>query len=395
MSIGKSRKRRTLILEDWEVALIKAMFKTIKNDQDILPYFSRPTRSINHRVIAEIRTNRRSPNIPPATVKELKTFLDLWPDCDPNTGLSIRGDELLIKAREAMISAVHIFNSAGITFRTELFIVTAIIAWTYLLHAWFKKEGINYKYDDTKAKYGRDRYWDLSQCLASKHCPLGDAPSNNLKFLIGLRDEVVHESTNLDETIGAHLQSCCINFNEALKKNFGERQSLEKRLSIALQFVSFGADQKEILKKAATLPPNIASFIGDFEGKLTEAELEDHAYRISIALIPIAKNRPTGADRAVYQVSTGSEAADEITQIIFKDRAKQRYIASQIVDIAKKRGFEKFNLHKHTALWKDRDGKNASKGYGCPGDYKDSWVWFDSWLAIVLKHCEDGSDLYK
>ena len=50
-------------------------------------------------------------------------------------GLSLRGDELLIKAREAMIAAVHTFNSAGLTFRAELFIVTAIIAWTCLLHA--------------------------------------------------------------------------------------------------------------------------------------------------------------------------------------------------------------------------------------------------------------------
>ena len=38
-----------------------------------------------------------------------------------------------------MIAAVHIFNSAGLTFRAELFIVTAIIAWTYLLHAWYRR----------------------------------------------------------------------------------------------------------------------------------------------------------------------------------------------------------------------------------------------------------------
>ena len=35
------------------------------------------------------------------------------------TGLSLRGDELLIKAREAMIAAVHTFNGAGLHFRAE------------------------------------------------------------------------------------------------------------------------------------------------------------------------------------------------------------------------------------------------------------------------------------
>lgn len=34
-----------------------------------------------------------------------------------------------------MIAAVHTFNGAGLTFRAELFIATAMIGWTYLLHA--------------------------------------------------------------------------------------------------------------------------------------------------------------------------------------------------------------------------------------------------------------------
>lgn len=89
---------------------------------------------------------------------------------DAETGLTLRGDELLIKAREAMIAAVHTFNGAGITFRAELFIVTSIIAWTYLLHAWFRREGVNYRYrnaDGTikKTKQNVDRYWELGECL--------------------------------------------------------------------------------------------------------------------------------------------------------------------------------------------------------------------------------------
>jgi hypothetical protein len=91
-------------------------------------YFTRPTRSINHRAIAEIRTGARHANVKAATQDELDSFLAIWPEIAPETGLNLRGDELLIKAREAMIAAVHTFNSAGLTFRAELFIVTAIIA---------------------------------------------------------------------------------------------------------------------------------------------------------------------------------------------------------------------------------------------------------------------------
>jgi hypothetical protein len=51
-------RRRGNKPERWKIALIKAMVTDGRwpNDQDILAYFTRPTRSINHRAIAEIRT---------------------------------------------------------------------------------------------------------------------------------------------------------------------------------------------------------------------------------------------------------------------------------------------------------------------------------------------------
>jgi len=150
--------------------------RSIYNDQDILAYFTRPTRSVNHRVIGEIRTEAKHRAIKVATAQELEEFLSSWPDVDPQSGLSLRGDELLIKAREAMIAAVHVFNSASLTFRAELFIVTSIIAWTYLLHAWYRREGIDYRYYEAGmvklTKQGAERYWELGKCLRHEKCPI-------------------------------------------------------------------------------------------------------------------------------------------------------------------------------------------------------------------------------
>ena len=54
-----SRRRRGNTIEKWEVALIKAMLaRKGSNDQDILAYFTRPTRSVIHRAIGEIRTEK-------------------------------------------------------------------------------------------------------------------------------------------------------------------------------------------------------------------------------------------------------------------------------------------------------------------------------------------------
>src|SRR4051812_31389644 len=112
-------RRRVKSLERWEVALVKAMIgdrQRWPNDQDILAHFTRPSRSVNHRAIAEIRNGAKHAAVRAASAEELESFLATWPEIDPSTGLSLRGDELLIKAREAMIAAVHVFNSAGLIF---------------------------------------------------------------------------------------------------------------------------------------------------------------------------------------------------------------------------------------------------------------------------------------
>ncbi|MER9865459.1 DUF3644 domain-containing protein, partial [Mesorhizobium sp. M0185] len=187
------------------------------NDQDILAYFTRPTRTVNHRLIGEIRSGAKHKDVKAADEEDLNAFISAWPDVDYDTGLSRRGDELLIKARESMIAAVHVFNSAGLTFRAELFIVTAVIAWTYLLHAWFKREGVDYRYAAEKTKEGADKYWELGHCLKQGNCPAKGAVAKNLEFLLAIRHEIEHRSTNrIDDALGAKLQACAINFNDAV-----------------------------------------------------------------------------------------------------------------------------------------------------------------------------------
>lgn len=152
------RRKKGNNLERWEIALVKAMLtRGGYNDQDILAYFTRPTRSVNHRVISEIRADKKHKGVKASTNETLDTFLTHWPDVDPQTGLNLRGDELLIKSREAMIAAVHTFNGAGLTFRSELFIVTSVIAWTYLLHAFFKREGIDYRHKTKKGDIAKTK----------------------------------------------------------------------------------------------------------------------------------------------------------------------------------------------------------------------------------------------
>ena len=72
-------RRRGNRLERWEISLIKAMVTDGRwpNDQDILAYFTRPTRSINHRAIAEIRTGAKHTALKVSTPER---FYSGWPE---------------------------------------------------------------------------------------------------------------------------------------------------------------------------------------------------------------------------------------------------------------------------------------------------------------------------
>ena len=133
----KTKRRRGNALEKWEVGIVKAMLaKQDRTDQDILAYFTRPTRSVNHRLIGQIR---KGPVHSEAGRRDgRRVSRKLAGRRPPNRPEPSRGSAQLIKAREAMIAAVHNFNGAGLHFRAELSNVTAIIAWTYLHHAYFK-----------------------------------------------------------------------------------------------------------------------------------------------------------------------------------------------------------------------------------------------------------------
>jgi hypothetical protein len=395
-------RKRGNTLDRWEIALIKAMLaRGGYNDQDILAYFTRPTRSINHARILEIRTGAKHAAIKAASSDELDEFIATWPNVDPETGLSLRGDELLIKAREAMIAAVHIFNSAGLTFRAELFIVTCVIAWTYLLHAWFRREGIDYRYKEAdgsvrKTKQGADLYWELGKCLRNEHCPISSAAVKNLDFLLQLRHEIEHRCTNrIVDAVSAKLQACCLNFNDAIKMLFGAQYGLERRLPIALQFVTFTADQRAALKKASTLPAHIEAFIDAFEHGLTEEEYADRAYRYRVAFVPIVGNRASSADVAIEFVRADSDEGREINRVLLKEVDKRRYTAKQVWELMQAEGYPRFNQQAHTALWKELDAKNPAQGFGRDGDYKGTWVWYDKWIDRVRAHCQEQAERYR
>lgn len=385
-------RRSTNTLQKWEVAIVKAMLGKNYVAQNIHAYFSRPTRSINQARISGIRDGTAHVAVKSASEAELDAFLAAWPDIDPTTGLHLKGDELLIKAREAMIAAVHTFNSGGLFFRAELFIVTSIIAWTYLMHAYYKREGTDYKYTKAgavqKTKNGADKHWELGQCIAHGGCPLEKGVVDNLNFLTEIRHEIEHQSTNrIDDALSAKLQACCINFNDAIKALFGKEFALEKRLPIALQFVTFDGGQRAKLL-GQDLPPNVATAMDNFHNGLSEEEQADPKFRYRVAFVPKVTGNASKADLAVEFVKPGTPEAKNVERVLLKETERPKYRPSEIVAKAKAAGFADFGIYDHTKLAEQLGARNPGKGYGV--SVAGQWYWYDGWFEKVIEKLNEG-----
>lgn len=378
-----------------------------EHDQTILAYFTRPDRTVNHGRIKEIHWAMAGPPMPKAAEKyqhqpianneELENFLSGYPETDPRTGLHLVHDELLIKSREAMLLAVQAFNNPTMYFKAEIFIVSSVISWTYLLHFYFKRKGIDYVYQKNGqpdlTPHGQPRHYELAKCLKIEVCPLEAGEKRNLEYLLGLRHEIEHRmTTRIDDAIGAKLQACCLNFNTAIKRLFGRRCGFDRELSIALQFARVSVGQRAITVLHKELPSHIASYNTAFDESLSEEELNDPSYAYRVTLVPRTINNPRKADEIFEIVPQGSVEADKINTVL-RDREPNKYLPSHIVQKMGELDFKKFTMHHHTALWKKLAAKAPKKRFGT--NIAGTWYWYDQWLEEVRKHCEAEGARYR
>ena len=311
-------------------------------------------------------------------------------------------NELISKSQEAALAAIQIFNNPSVTFKSETFIVLMMIAWTYLLHAYYRQEGIEYRYYKQRAKRrifertkdGSFKHWELRRCIEEPRCPLDNETKKNILFLLGLRNEIEHRmSPELDNYMSARYQACCLNYNHYLKKLLGSKYGIDRYLSYALQFTQLSEEQITP-EREVNISPNIKAYIAKFDEQLTQAELDSPRFAYRLIFVRKLAGKPGRADRVIEFVKSDTELAKSINKQywVLKEVEKPKFLPSQIVDRMRKEGFVKFNMHHHTQLWKKMDGKNPSKGYGVL--IAKTWYWYERWLEIVRQHCKSNSNKY-
>lgn len=376
----RMRKREGRLTTE-EEGIVKALLSQGWRNQDIQALISTGRNAtINSARITEVKQNSA---ISPAGDEVVKFYKLKKQSFDPRTGLNIFHDERLIRAREAMIVAVQIFNSPTLKFKTEIFAVLAHIAWTYLMHEYHVRRKVKIIGDDGRSLL-------LSQMLRRNDCPLSAGIKRNLEAMTTIRNEVEHKILGQgDFTFLPIFQACCLNFDKIISELFGVALSLQSELAFSLQFAKMNIEQLSGLQKYA-IPDHILALDARLQEGLTEEELADLEYQFKVVYTLDSASK----SRAHIQfVHPDSAEGKEISNVLVKYKTADDlypYKPNKVVKLVSQRSGRKFTSHNHTQAWRlyaarprhgAKNPEETNKDYciyhPAHGDYTYSEKWIE------------------
>lgn len=201
--------------------------------------------------------------------------------------------------------AVKLYNDPSEKRSFESFIVHMHLAWLYLLHAEFQRDGIDYRYrqKDNPRRFekvdGEPKTWELAKCIVERW-PHLTAVRANIEFFIALRNKIEHHYTRFQQelalAVGGKSQALLLNFEEEMTDQFGVRFSLATKLRFPVFVGSFTAEGQQALEQLqAKLPKGLKQFIVQCTRDVPSDVREDNKYDMRLRVyLELVKNPATG-----------------------------------------------------------------------------------------------------
>lgn len=323
--------------------------------------------------------------IEPETDDEIARFRYEKSLVDLKSGLSPIDDERLYRSREAMLAAVENFNSPTKLFKIQIFPVLSQIAWTYLLHEYYERKGVEIVNEDGNSLL-------LSQMLNREDCPLGEDVKKNLSALKILRDNVEHKLlSSIGRTYWTLFQANCLNFDQTIRKLFGERTGLQDSLSLSLQFGKMQVDQ---LAKLQTydLTPAIEAIDQAIIDQVGISGKEGPSYKFKVSY---HFEKATKGDSHIVFNNNNPDTGKVSNILMQKVVGDELWTHKPTTVIAKVREHtgENFTSHHHQLAWKKfgaRPRKGAKNPSDCKKDYchfhsaHNDYTYSDKWVEFLV-----------
>lgn len=386
-------RKREGALTAAEKPVVKALLAKGWRNQDIqaLVNIGRDA-TINSARITEAKNDE---SIGVAEDEEVEFFQLRKNSFDSKTGLNLYDHERLVRAREAMILAVQVFNSPSVRFKTEVFTMLANVAWTYLMHEHYDRRSVRIVDRDGRSLL-------LSQMLDRHDCPLSKGMRDNLRGMKILRDDVEHKLLGrADSRWLALFQACCLNFDKAMCELFGDQLTLSHDLAFALQFAKLNFEQVTTLNRYE-IPGEIDAVDARLREGMTNAQVADleYQFRVVYTLDAVTKSR------AHFQfVQPDSAEGKDIRNVLVQHKLADHLYPHKPGDVVRTvvaATGAAFTQHNHTQAWRKfaarpRNGatqpENTNRDFcvfhAAHGDYTFS----DQWVQKLIAVCMDTQQL--
>ena len=326
-----------------EKSVIKALLNDGWRNQDIQALINtgRPA-SINFGRIAGIKADDK---VEPATKQQVDAFQRKKLLFDHVTGLCPIDNERLVRAREAMILAVELFNTPRIAFKTGVFSMLANVAWTYLLHEFYERRGV-----EIVKKHGFSLL--LSQMIVNDDCPISKACKQNLAALGEIRNIVEHRTIgSFDRKWLPLFQSTCLNFEKTLTELFGPRLTLGRELGFSLQFAKMTTEEIAALE-GFELPEHIAALDANLAARLEEGDADNLEYQFKV----IYTLTNASKTKAHFQfIQPDSAEGKEIQNVLLKYKPLDDLYPlkpGDVVNLVAGKSERNFTSDRHQRAWK-------------------------------------------
>lgn len=340
---------------------------------------------------ARITGVKQDATIDAASDEEVEFFQIRKSSYDPKTGLNLFDDERLIRAREAMVLAVQVFNSPALRFKAEVFAMLVNVAWTYLLHEHYDRKKVTIVDKDGRSLL-------LSQMLDRQDCPLSKGMKDNLRALKILRDDVEHKLLGRADARWLGLfQACCLNFDKAICDLFGPRLTLSHDLSFAIHFTKMNLEQLATLNRYE-IPAHIDAVDARLSEGMTEAQIADLEYQFRVVCTLDAVTKSRAHFQFVLPASAeGKNIRNVLVQHKLADHLYPHKPGEVVSQVHQKTG-RAFTSHNHTQAWRKfevRPRTGATQPENTKRDYcvyhaahKD-YTYSDQWIELLVAEVND------
>lgn len=220
-------------------------------------------------------------------------------------------------AHEEALQAIEIHNSPLSPRPLEGYLVHMHIAWLYVLHAGFTKNGVNFHYRHSNGRYervdGERKAWDLTKSVKERWPNTADPVRVNLELTAALRNKVEHRyERGLRVVSYGFTQALTLNLENELVERFGPDYSVADRVHLPVSLSTFTREGAAAMVAAqAQIPERLRDWIIDYRAGLDESVRTSKAFEFRIEITQ--KRSPNSeADLAVEFVRLDDLTPEEV-----------------------------------------------------------------------------------